>query len=349
MRGVCVRLVRLVSVTAVVTATCALWALPASAATAAAHVRRPSATSVTATPGVAWVGASVRLSARVRSSGPTPTGTVAFRSFGRTMCVAHLSHGAGTCNSSFGAVNTYIVRGFYSGDRTHKGSVGAATVTVRRSPTTTKITGPNGKIVVGSTFLFHVTVTAPPGTPAPTGTVRLAPVVPVNLPGYTCTATLIAGHGTCSVKPSRFGIHNYVATYPRNKAHRGSASNGKFVLAALNKTSTTVAATSTTTGAVTLNTTVLAMGWNITAGAGGTGTVSFEMSTTQSGTPTPITGCAAVSLTTFDPITGNHAVCTSSQLNGLAKGTTVYITAVFSGDPVNEPSSTAKPLTLTTS
>lgn len=331
------RLVRLVSVTAAVTATCALWALPASAATAAANVRRPSTTSVTATPSVAWVGANVRLSARVRSSGPTPTGTVAFRSFGRTMCVARLSHGAGTCNSSFGAVNTYIVRGFYSGDRTHNGSVGAARVTVRRSPTTTKITGPNGKIDVGSTFLFHVTVTAPPGTPAPTGTVRLSPVVPLNLPGFTCTATLIAGHGTCSVKPSRFGTHNYVATYPGNNAHRGSASDGKFVLTALNITSTAVAATSTMTGAVTLNATVLATGgWNLTAGAGGTGKVSFSYATTPGGAETL---ACAVPLTTFDPTTGNHAVCTMSSLNTLAKGTTVYITAVFSGDPGNEPSS----------
>jgi hypothetical protein len=344
-----VRLVRLVSVTAAVTATCALWALPASAATAAANVRHPSTTTVTATPGVAWVGATVRLSARVRSSGRTPTGTVSFLSFGRTMCVAHLSHGTGACNASFGAISTYTVRGFYSGDRTHKGSVGATRVTVRRSPTTTKITVPNGKIDVGSTFLFRVTVTGPAGTPAPTGTVRLAPVVPVNLPGYTCTATLIAGHGACSVKPSRFGIHNYAATYSGNKAHRGSASDGKFVLTALNKTSTSVAATSTTTGAVTLNATVLAMGWNITQTAGGTGTVSFSYTTTQGGTQTPITVCTDLPLATFDPTTGNHAVCTgsSSQLNLPAKGTTVYITAVFSGDPGNEPSSTAMSFTTT--
>src|SRR5215469_98823 len=170
------RLVRLVSVTAVATATCALWALPASAATAAGHARRPSTTTVSASPSLAWVGESVRLSARVRSSGQTPTGTVAFLSFGRTICVAHLSHGAGACNGSFGAVNTYIVRGFYSGDRTHRGSVGATTVTVRRSSSTTTINGPNGKIDVGGTFTFHVTVSTPAGTPAATGTVKLAPV-----------------------------------------------------------------------------------------------------------------------------------------------------------------------------
>ncbi len=73
------------------------------------------------------------------------------------------------------------------------------------------------------------------------------------------------------------------------------------------------------------------------------------MSTTPTGTPTPITACAAVPLMTFDPTTGNHAVCTgSSELDGLPKGTKVYITAKFSGDPVNEPSSNPTPLTLTT-
>jgi hypothetical protein len=343
------RLVRLVSVTAVATAMCALWALPASAATAASHARHPSTTSVSVSPSPAWVGQRVRLSARVRSSVGTPTGIVAFLSFGRTMCVAHLSHGAGSCNSSFGAVNTYIVRGFYSGDRTHRGSVGSTTVIVRRSPTTTAITGPNGKIDVGSTFTFHVTVAVPLGTPAATGTVKLAPVIPTTLPGYTCTATIVAGKGACTVKPAEFGIDNYKATYSGNKAHRGSVSNGKFLLAVLNKTTTTVTATSTTTGSVTLNAAVRAMGANITSGAGGRGSVSFYFSTTQGGAQT--LACAAVSLTTFDPMTGNNnAVCSmSTALNNLPKGTTVFVVAKFSGDDVNEPSdNTAAPFQLTT-
>jgi large repetitive protein len=341
-----------VSVTAVATATGALLALPANAATTAGHARRPSTTSVSVSPSPAWVGERVRLSARVRSSGQTPTGIVAFLSFGRTMCIAHLSHGAGACNSSLGAVNTYIVRGFYSGDRTHRGSVGAATVTVRRSPTTTAITGPNGKIDVGRKFTFHVTVTAPAGTPAATGTVKLAPVKPTTLPGYTCTATIVAGKGTCTVKPFEFGIDNYKATYSGNRAHRGSVSNGKFTLAVLNKTKTVVTATSTTTGSVTLNAAVFAMGAKITKGAGGRGSVSFYFATSATGRKTLITACTAVPLTTFDPTTGNNnAICSgSSQLNHLPKGTQVFIVAKFSGDDVNEPSDNSKaPLHFTTS
>jgi Bacterial Ig-like domain (group 3) len=352
------RLVRLVSVTAVATATCALWALPASAATAASHARHPSTTIVSVSPSPAWVGQGVRLSAKVRSSGQTPTGTVAFLSFGRTMCVAHLSHGAGACNSSFGAVNTYIVRGFYSGDRTHRGSVGAATVIVRRSPTTTAITGKPGVIDVGGSFTFHVTVTVPAGTPAATGTVKLAPVVPTTLPGYYCTATLTAGKGSCTVTPAEFGIDHYAATYTGNAAHRRSVSDGKFTLTVKNKTTTTVPATTTATmGSVTLTALVHAgppLGANITFANGGRGSLVFYLSTTQTGAGMPVTGCAgaagaAVVLTTFTgaPDYNNVATCTSSSmLNGLAKGT-YYISAVFSGDDVNEPSSTTALGTLT--
>lgn len=351
------RLVRLVSVTAMATATCALWALPASAATAASHARHPSTTSVSVSPSPAWVGQSVRLSAKVRSSGQTPTGTVMFLSFGRRLCIAHLSHGAGSCNASFGAVNTYIVRGFYSGDRTHRGSVGAATVIVRRSPTTTAITGKPGVIDLGSTYTFNVTVTVPAGTPAATGTVKLAPVVPTTLSGYYCTATLTAGKGSCTVQPSEYGIDHYTATYTGNAAHRRSVSDGKFTLTVKNKTTTTVPATMATAGSVTLTALVHAgpaLGANITFANGGRGSLVFYLSMTQNGAGNPVTGCtgaagAAVVLTTFTgaPDYNNVATCTgSSMLNGLAKGT-YYISAVFSGDDVNEPSSTTTVGTLT--
>ncbi len=440
-------LFRVVSVTAVATATCALWALPASAATASAHAKHPSTTSVSFSPTPAWVGQRVRLSAKVKSSGRIPTGTVTFKWAGRTLCVGHLRRGTTSCSTSFGAAGSYLVQGLYSGDATHLRSVGTAREAVRRSPTTTKITNVGGGIIavgqshtfdvtvtapagtpaptgtvtfrsgartlcvvrlsrgtascvtsfgaagsylvkgfysgnaahlgsvgttgvvagrsptttaitgagaiitVGKSYIFHVTVTSPAGTPAATGTVQLAPVPPTTLSGYTCTAVLTAGVGSCTVTPAEYGIDNYTATYSGNAAHTGSASDGKFTLAAQNVTTTTVTAPSTTTSSVKLNAAVFAMGANITGAVGGTGSVTFYLSNTQGilGTALPAP-CAAVSLTTFDAGTGNNnAMCTgSTQLNGLAKGTTVYITAVFSGDPVNV-ASTSKQFTLTTS
>jgi len=337
-------LVRLGSVTAVATATCALWALPASAATAAPQAKHPSTTSVSVSPTRAWVGARVRLSATVHSSGRTPTGTVAFRAAGRALCTAHLSRGSASCVTSFGGPGVFTVRGFYSGDRTHAGSVGSARLTAVRSGTTTKITNRSpGIIKVGQTYTFNVTVTSPAGTPAATGRVVLAPVVPTTLPGYTCTATVIAGRGSCTVKPFEFGIDMYRARYTGNAAHFGSASDGKFDLTVQNVTTTTVSAPTTTHGSVTLNAAVHAMGANITAAAGGRGSVTFYLATTPGGLAgNPVTGCGAVSLTTFTA-GNNNAICSgSTQLNALTAGTTVYITAVFSGDDVNVKSTSAQ-------
>jgi hypothetical protein len=336
------RLVRLVSVTAVATATCALWALPASAATAASHARHPSTTSVSVSPSPAWVGQRVRLSARVRSSSGTPTGTVAFLSFGRTMCVAHLSHGAGACNSSFGAVNTYIVRGFYSGDRTHRGSVGATTVIVRRSPTTTTITNPSpGSVLAGHPYTVKVTVTARFGTPIPTGTVKVAPTSPTGLPGaYSCTAKLTAGKGSCQVTPGAgtFGDIFYEATYSSNKAHTKSVSTGKHELIVPETTMTSVSPATAAHGSVTLTATVIGQAkGNISPSAGGTGTVTF---TITEGT-TAVATCSSEPLT-YEGGGANNATCMATLTAG-----TYTVTAAYSGDPNNLKSMATETLTVT--
>lgn len=343
-------LIRAASVTAVATATCALWALPANAATTSAHApRHTSTTRVSVSPGRAWVGASVALSARVTSSGRIPTGTVTFKWAGRTLCVGHLRRGSASCATTFGGAGIYTVRGFYAGDSTHAPSFGGTRLTVRRSPTTTTITGPNGVITLGKSYTFNVTVTSPAGAPAAAGTVKLRPNTPPTAPGYTCTATVKAGKGSCTVTPSEYGIDNYTATFAGTTAHTGSVSNGKFELAVQNPTTTTVAAPSQAVGSVTLNALVHANGANITMAQGGAGSVSFYLSSTAGTTGPVIKECAAVSLTTFDAGTGNNvAACTgSATLNGLKAGT-YYITALFSGDPVNV-ESTSQQFTLTLS
>jgi Bacterial Ig-like domain (group 3) len=346
--------VRLVSVTAVATATCALWALPAGAATQAVK-RHLTTTIVSASPARAWVGTPVKLSAKVRSSGKVPVGTVTFRWAGRTLCVGHLSRGSASCHAIFHAPGSYLIRGFYSGDATHRASVGATREAVRRSPTTTVITNASpGNVEVGKTFVFHVVVTSLAGTAPASGTIVVAPVSP-SPPGLppadTCTHLVTGGTGTCTIRPPAYGIVYYKARYAGNSAHTGSTSAGTFKLEVQNVTKTSVTAPSKTAGSITLNAAVFAMGANITQAAGFTGTVTFDLSTTPTtpGAPgNPVTGCANLPLTSFDSMTGNNNVmcANNAQLNALAKGTIVYITAVFSGDPVNVPS-TAFPLKLT--
>jgi hypothetical protein len=229
--------------------------------------------------------------------------------------------------------------------------VGATRESVRRSGTITKITNHSpGMIKVGDPYTFNVTVTSPAGTPAATGTVLLAPVVPTTLHGYTCTATVIAGHGSCTVHPSEFGIDKYKATYSGSAAHFGSVSDGKFDLAVLNVTTTTATAPSTTHGSVTLNAVVHAMGANITGSAGGTGSVTLYIGTTA-GNVAPVTGCAGKLLTTFTgtPAFDNVFSCTgNAQLNALPAGS-YFISAVFSGDPVNLASNSNPPIKITLS
>jgi hypothetical protein len=305
-------------------------------------------TTVTATPSTGFVGAGVKLSAKVTSTGSTPTGTVTFKSAAATLCTAVLSGGSGSCASKFGSAGTSTVTGTYGGDARHLPSSGSTSLTSKVASTTTTITNKNpGIITVGKSYTFDVTVTSPAGAPAATGTVKLAPNTPPTAPGYTCTATLTAGKGTCTVTPSEYGIDNYTATYVGDAGHTGSASNGMFALAVQNVTTTTVTAPSTTVGAVTLNALVNAMGANITVAQHGTGSVAFYLSTTPGGAGTVIPECAAVSLTTFTA-PNNIAACTgSATLNGLKAGT-YYITAVFSGDPVNV-QSTSPQFTLTLS
>jgi hypothetical protein len=348
--------VRLVSVTAAATSTCALWALSASAATAATQAVRklPSTTSVSASPMRSWVGTLVKLSATAKSSGKVPAGTVTFRWAGRTLCVGQLSRGTASCHVTFHAPGNYLIRGWYSGDTTHRASVGATREAVRRSPTTTTITNPihPSAVDVGKTFVFHVVVGTLAGTQPASGTIVVTPVKPSPPglpPAFSCTSVVKGGTGTCKVTPPAYGIVYYQARFLGNAAHTGSASPRTFALEVQNVTKTSLTAPSKKVGSVTLNAAVFAMGANITKAAGGAGTVTFDLSTTPPtpGNPgNPVTNCSNMPLATFDSVTGNNnVVCTgNTELNGLKAGT-YYITAVFSGDPVNVPS-TAFPLTL---
>jgi Bacterial Ig-like domain (group 3) len=328
--------VRVLSVTAVAATACAMMAGAASAAT-----KHATTTTVSASPAPRWVGAVVKLSATVKGSGRVPAGTVTFKWGSIKLCAGRLSGGKTSCNVRFGRAGTYAVKGYYSGNATHKASTsGRLPVAVRRSPTATKITNVSpSTVAVGKTFTFDVTVTSRAGTPAATGTVLVAPVPPTPAglpPAYSCTAKVTGGKGSCSITPPEFGVVYYGAKYSGNAAHTGSSFAGPLDLAVQNVTTTTVNVTSAKAGAVTLTADVAAMGANITDGMG---SVAFYVGTSAT-TLTAIPECAAEALTTFTA-PDNVATCTGSKtLNALAAGT-YTISAVFSGDVVNEGSTSA--------
>jgi hypothetical protein len=326
------RVVKLMSVTAVATATCALWALPANAAT-----QRATTTTVSVAKS-AFVGASVKLSATVKSTGAAPAGTVTFWLGTRNLCHGTLSSGSTHCSAKFYSINTKTITAKYSGNATHKASSGTAKLKVVRSGTTTKITNASpGTVHSGAAFTFHVTVSVPAGTPAATGFVTVAPTDPAGLgAAYRCTATLKAGAGSCTIHPPAYGIVAYQASYSGSPVHISSkTAAGVFDLAVQNVTTTTVTATSTTTGNVSLSADVNAGGADISADNGGTGSVAFYVGTTPGDPTTVVDGCAAELLSNPTKGAENVATCSgSATLNDLAAGT-YYVAAVYSGDDVD--------------
>jgi hypothetical protein len=342
--------IRVLSVTAVAAATCSLWVGAASAATAHA-TKHATTTTVSVSPKTAFVDEVVKLSARV-SGGKTPTGKVTFKINGTKICTRRLSAGKASCRVIVEGAGTFNVRAFYAGNATHKASSsGIAKLKEIRAKTTTKITNsPNpGAVDVGASFTFHVTVTSQAGAPAANGSVKVAPTAPKDLPAaYSCTAKVTNGKGSCSITPPAYGIDDYAATFAGNRADKSSTYAGPFALAVQNVTTTSITATSTTVGDVTLTTDVFADGANITGTNGGIGSVTVYIGTTAANVA-PIAACAGQLLTTFTGAPGNDNVytCTGvTALNSLPAGT-YYISAVFSGDPVNVGSNSNPPTKIT--
>ena len=341
---------RLLSVTAVAAATCSLWAGAASAATAQT-TKHATKISVSVSPKTAFVDEAVKLSATV-SGGKTPTGKVTFKIDGTKICSVKLSRGKASCRVIAEGAGTFNVRGFYAGNSTHKASSsGVAKLKEIRAKTTTKITNsPNpGAVDVGTSFTFHVTVASQAGAPAANGSVRVTPTAPKDLPAaYSCTAKVTNGKGSCSIKPPAYGIDDYAATFAGNRADKSSTYAGPFALAVQNVTTTSITATSTTVGDVTLTTDVYAEGANITGTNGGIGSVTVYIGTTADNVAA-IAPCAGQLLTNFTgaPDFDNVYTCTGvAALNSLPAGT-YYISAVFSGDPVNVGSNSNPPTKIT--
>jgi large repetitive protein len=335
--------VRAVAVTAAAAAACAMWAAPAGAA-----VKHASSTHVSAKPTTAYVHASVKLSATVKSKGKTPTGTVTFWSGTRKLCGGHLSKGSTSCAARFVTAAMKTVVGKYSGDATHKVSSGTVHVMIMNKPaagksnTTTTITAPNPIATQASGLPYAVKVTViPAGGGAPTGTVLVAPTNLTNPgPTYSCSFTLTAamnGSGSCNVTPPKgaYGFTLFQATYEGDAAHNGSATPvaQEHKLINPDSTTTTVAPAAAAAGEVTLTATVVpGGGGNILAGFSETGgdLVTFTVDGT---------GCTNVALTWNGTV--NIAQCVVDLPAG-----SFPVTAAYSGDEYTYPSQGTETITV---
>src|SRR5215469_15713279 len=306
------RLARLVSVTAVATAACALWALPASAATASPLVRHATTTRVTATPGRAFVGAAVKLSAIVRSRVGTPAGSVRFTWNGRKLCTATLHRGSGFCFTRFSRARTYLVVGTYPGNSRFLASSGTARVQiVPPHPTTTTVMATPSNASVGAAVQLSATVTSSGSTP--TGVVTFK-----SGSATLCSAHLSRGAASCAASFGSVGTVAVTGTYGGDAAHARSSGHASVTVT---PASTTTTITNPSPGSVlaglpfTVNVTVTS------AFGTPTGTVMVAP-TSPTGLPAPYS-CTAT-------LTAGKGSCQVTPLAGSFGD--IFYEATYSGD-----------------
>jgi hypothetical protein len=95
-------------------------------------IKHTSTTTASARPKTAYTRQDVKLSASVKSSGQTPTGTVTFWFGTRKLCVAKVSKGVASCKAAFFVASKKTITARYSGDSTHKASSGTVRVTIKK-------------------------------------------------------------------------------------------------------------------------------------------------------------------------------------------------------------------------
>ncbi len=271
------------------------------------------------------VGQSVTFTATVT---PAPNGgTVAFTGGGITTCAAQaLTSGVATCTTSaLSAGANQTITAVYSGNGTYATSTGTTSQTVNTPLTTTSIVASSSNpSTLGGSVTFTATVTPTPNA----GTVAFSDNGS-TLSG--CGAQpLTSGVASCAVTYSSAGSHSVVAVYSGATGFTTSTSPplNQVVLATPTSVTLTSSANPSTFGqSVSLLATV-----NTAGGHTPTGNVEFFDGTTLLGTFA--LGGSGLSTSALAP---NQAELSTSALS---QGTH-SITAVYSGDSLDQPNSSS--------
>jgi hypothetical protein len=288
-------------------------------------------TTLASTPNPSTSGQSVTFTASV--TGTAPTGTVGFVDGGSAIpgCSGVALSGtantrSATCTTSVLAAGSHSIVANYSGDAGNGASSSAALAqTVNGSspaPTTTTVAGSPNPSTSGQTVTFTASVTGS----APTGTVAFKDG------GNTisgCTAVALGGSGNtrtaaCATAALSTGTHSIVASYSGNTAN--AASNSAASTQTVNGTGPSP---STTTVASSPNPSIAGQTVTLTAsvtGSSPTGAVAFRDGTAA------IPGCATAS------VSGTGSTRTASCSVGALSAGTHAITAAYTGDAANSPS-----------
>lgn len=261
---------------------------------------------VTLTAGVAPVSAS-----------GTPTGTITFMDGGTTLGAVSLTAGSASFATSALVSGTHSLTAAYSGDGNFQPSIGTLSQVVSASTTTTILTSSQNPSSYNQAVTFTATVTSPPGSGTPTGTViftrSISTLGTVTLTGGTASIT------TAALPP---GTQTISAKYG------GSAS---FQISSVNFSQQVNTAATTIGLASSLNPATIGSQITFTAtltgqyGGSPTGTITFFENGTPIGSAVTVSARKASTVTTF------------------SAAATYAITAVYSGDS-NFSGATSSPL-----
>ncbi len=211
-------------------------------------------------------------------------------------CTATLAGGSGSCKITETVVGDYAFTASYGGDGSYLSSDTAAAsgVTVGEDGTTTSITSTTPSPVVGEGITVNVSVAAnPPGSGAPSGSVTVA-----DGGTQSCTATLAAGAGNCTITEATAGGYTFTATYDGDAPDfASSVSTGTGVTVAKDATSTVIADTTTNPVVGQPITVSVAVGSKAPGAGTPTGTVTVHDGDAQSCTAT-LSGGAGTCLIT---------------------------------------------------
>ena len=200
--------------------------LPSTSNTQTQHVINPAgATTLTSSLNPSIVGQSVTFTAAVTPAGgdPTPTGTVQFAVDGVTTGSAVTLDGSGRATDTEAAltVGTHSVTTTFTPTSAYTGST-TATLTQTVQPFvngSTALTSSLNPSLVGQSVTFTAAVTAPSGSPTPTGTVQFAfdgssVGDPITLDG--------SGQATNTEAALATGSHSVTVTFTPTNAYTGS-------------------------------------------------------------------------------------------------------------------------------
>jgi hypothetical protein len=200
---------------------------------------RPTRTDVSCDP--LTVGISASCTATVTDTGAgtptTPTGTVNWSStaggtFVPNPCALNPTATAGvaSCSVSYtpSSAGSAQITATYSGDLTHEGSEGRATVQVAKRPTQTSVSCEDGSFEAGGSTNCTATVSDTGGgtKTTPTGTVDWSSDAQGTFAPDPCvlTATATVGVASCEVvfSSTKATTHTITATYGGDLIHEGS-------------------------------------------------------------------------------------------------------------------------------